>query len=87
MTEQIDKRSLIAAASIVVAIVVMAVKYLAYHVTGSVALYSDALESIVNVVTAVVALVALQVSRKPADGATSSAITRRSTSRPCSKAC
>ncbi len=35
--------------------------------TGSVALYSDALESIVNVVTAAAALIAVNVSARPAD--------------------
>ncbi len=57
----------VAAASIVVALVVMAIKYLAYLKTGSVALYSDALESIVNVLTAVVALVTIRISARPAD--------------------
>lgn len=57
----------IAAASIAVALAVMSVKYLAYLKTGSVALYSDALESIVNVVTAVVALVTIRISARPAD--------------------
>ncbi len=56
-----------AIATIVVAVVVMALKYAAYHVTGSAALYSDALESIVNVVTAIAALVAVRVSARPAD--------------------
>ncbi len=59
--------SLIAAASILVALAVMGVKYLAYLKTGSVALYSDALESIVNVVTAVVALITIRISARPAD--------------------
>jgi cation diffusion facilitator family transporter len=45
----------------------MAIKYVAYLKTGSVALYSDALESIVNLVTAVAALVAILVSQRPAD--------------------
>ncbi len=57
----------VAAASIVVALAVMGIKYLAYLKTGSVALYSDALESIVNVVTAVVALVTIRISARPAD--------------------
>ena len=35
--------------------------------TGSVALYSDALESIVNVIAAAAAFWAIQVSHKPAD--------------------
>jgi divalent metal cation (Fe/Co/Zn/Cd) transporter len=39
-----------ALASIAIAFVVMGLKYLAYHITGSVALFSDALESIVNVI-------------------------------------
>lgn len=53
--------------SIVVAFTVMAIKYLAYYVTGSVALYSDALESIVNVLTAIAALAAVSISARPAD--------------------
>lgn len=53
--------------SIVVAVAVMALKYLAFHLTGSVALYSDALESVVNVLTALAALLAVWISAKPAD--------------------
>lgn len=56
-----------AAASIAVAALVTAIKFVAYEMTGSVALYSDALESIVNVVTAVAAFVAIRVSAQPAD--------------------
>src|SRR5262249_28212976 len=57
----------LAAASIVIAFLVMALKYAAFHVTGSVALFSDAAESIVNVITAAVALWAIWLSGKPAD--------------------
>ena len=57
----------LAQGSIVVGFVVLGLKYLAYHLTGSVALLSDAIESIVNVVTAVVALLAISLSAKPAD--------------------
>lgn len=57
----------LAAASIVIGVVVLGLKYLAYHLTGSVALYSDAMESIVNVATAIVALMAIRASAKPAD--------------------
>jgi len=53
--------------SIFVALAVMGLKYAAYLVTGSVALYSDALESIVNLVTAVAALLAIAISTRPAD--------------------
>lgn len=56
-----------AAASIAVGVAVLALKYLAYHVTGSVALLSDAIESIVNVVTAIVALIAVRFAAQPAD--------------------
>lgn len=67
MTAHHDKLTRLAYASIAVAIAVMAIKYAAYLKTGSVALYSDALESIVNVVTAVLALIAVVVSSRPAD--------------------
>ncbi|HRP78440.1 MAG TPA: cation diffusion facilitator family transporter [Aquamicrobium sp.] len=57
----------LAAWSIVVALGVMALKFVAWRMTGSVALYSDALESIVNVIAAGAALWAISVSHKPAD--------------------
>lgn len=53
--------------SIPVALIVLALKFWAWWLTGSVALYSDALESIVNVVAAAAAFWAIQVSHKPAD--------------------
>jgi len=59
----------IAAASLLIGLVVLGLKFLAWQVTGSIALYSDALESIVNVVTALVALVAVRLAQKPADAA------------------
>ena len=58
---------ILAFSSIFVAIAVMAIKYLAYALTGSVALYSDALESIVNVLTAIAALMAIRVGMRPPD--------------------
>lgn len=58
----------LAAWSIPIAFGVMGLKYLAYGLTGSVALYSDALESIVNVIAAIGAWWAIRVSYKPADG-------------------
>ena len=62
-----DKLKLAAVVSIGVAAVVMGLKYLAYWRTGSVALYSDALESIVNLITAAVALYTIHVAAQPAD--------------------
>lgn len=62
-----DRLRLAAVGSIAVAALVMGLKYLAYWLTGSVALYSDALESIVNLTTALVALYAIHISSQPAD--------------------
>ncbi|MFZ4517860.1 MAG: cation diffusion facilitator family transporter [Microthrixaceae bacterium] len=53
--------------SIAAAIVTMGIKTVAYLITGSVGLLSDALESTVNLVAAVGALVALRVAARPAD--------------------
>jgi cation diffusion facilitator family transporter len=57
----------IAAVSIVVGVVVLALKFWAWWLTGSVALYSDAVESIVNVVAAAAALYAVHLAQKPPD--------------------
>ena len=57
----------LAAISILVGIVALALKYLAYKVTGSVALYSDAIETVANVATALAAFMAVRISAKPAD--------------------
>jgi cation diffusion facilitator family transporter len=57
----------IAVINIGVALTVVTLKYVAYAVSGSVALFSDALESIVNVMTAVAAYSAIRLSAKPAD--------------------
>jgi len=54
-------------ASILVALVVLTLKVAAWWITGSVALYSDALESIVNVIAAAAAFWAIRVSHMPAD--------------------
>jgi cation diffusion facilitator family transporter len=62
-----SKAALVAISGIAVAVAVLALKYCAFLWTGSVALYSDALESVVNVVTAVAALAAIKVSAQPAD--------------------
>lgn len=57
----------IAAASIAVGLAVLALKALAWWITGSVALLSDALESIVNVAAATTAFIAIIYSARPAD--------------------
>jgi cation diffusion facilitator family transporter len=58
---------LIALGSIAIGVAVLALKYAAYWLTGSVALWSDAIESIVNVATAIVAWLTIRWSAKPAD--------------------
>lgn len=57
----------LALASIGVALAVLGLKLLAWWITGSVALYSDALESTVNVAAAAVAYGAVRLAEKPAD--------------------
>jgi len=57
----------IAAASIGVGLVVLALKAAAWWVTGSAAFYSDALETVVNVAASCMALTALGFAAKPAD--------------------
>ncbi|GGC60509.1 cation diffusion facilitator family transporter [Chelatococcus reniformis] len=57
----------LAIGSIAVGIVVFALKYLAFHVSGSIALYSDAIESIINVATAIAAFFAVRLSAIPPD--------------------
>ena len=53
--------------SIAAALVTIALKTGAWLITGSVGLASDAAESVVNLVAAIVALIALRVAAKPAD--------------------
>ena len=57
----------LAAGSLVVGIVVLGLKLVAWWMTGSIALYSDALESTVNVATAIAALLAVRLAEQPAD--------------------
>jgi cation diffusion facilitator family transporter len=57
----------LAAFSVAIAVAVLALKAVAWWVTGSVALYADALESIVNVAAALAALLAVRLSALPAD--------------------
>ena len=61
------KIATLAAWSIVVAFAVLGLKAGAWWMTGSVALYSDALESIVNVIASGAAFWAIRVSYMPAD--------------------
>lgn len=53
--------------SIVVSVVLLVAKFWAYRITGSQAVFSDAMESIVNVVAAGLAVLVVWIARKPAD--------------------
>lgn len=57
----------LAIGSVVVGVAVLGLKWTAYVLTGSLALYSDALESVINVAAALAALLAVRLSAKPAD--------------------
>jgi cation diffusion facilitator family transporter len=56
-----------AAVSLVVGSALLAAKFYAWHVTGSKTVFSDAMESIVNVVAAAVALAAMVFASRPKD--------------------
>ena len=53
--------------SLAVGIVVLAMKLAAWMITGSVGLLSDALESLVNIAAAIVAIIALRAASRPPD--------------------
>ena len=57
----------IAIASILIGALVLGIKTLAWWLTGSVALLADALESTVNVATAIAAFIAIRIAARPAD--------------------
>jgi cation diffusion facilitator family transporter len=65
--KKISAVQLAAYVSLFVSVLVLALKVKAYYVTNSAAVLSDALETVVNVVTAVVALFAVKLAAEPAD--------------------
>ena len=71
MTVQLHSRTLksqkAARFSFFVSLVVLALKFFAFYKTQSTGILSDALETIVNVVTAVVAIIVLKYALEPAD--------------------
>jgi cation diffusion facilitator family transporter len=62
-----NRTTILALGSLFVGITVLGIKILAWKMTGSVALMSDALESIVNVATAAAALLAVIYASRPPD--------------------
>ena len=63
----VRKAERVAAGSILVGVLVLLLKGVAWRITGSAALFSDALESVVNVAASVIALVALHFASRPPD--------------------
>jgi cation diffusion facilitator family transporter len=57
----------LAAAAVLLGVALLAIKFTAYILTGSAAIYSDALESIVNVLASGFALYAISLAHSPAD--------------------
>ena len=57
----------IAFGSLGISLIVLVIKGATYWLTGSVALMSDALESVINVATAIAAIVAIRYAAQPAD--------------------
>ena len=53
--------------SIAAALITMALKFAGYFITGSVGMFSDAAESIVNLLASIIALLALIVASRPPD--------------------
>lgn len=63
-----EKRAVrIAYLSLFLSLFIFGVKLTAYLITNSVAVYSDAMESIVNIISATIALIGLKVALKPPD--------------------
>ena len=85
-TSETPKLTRYAWLSIGAALTTITLKATAYLVTGSVGLLSDAAESVVNLVAAVIALIALKVAARPPTPTTTMATARRSTSPPAWKA-
>ncbi|GHB27878.1 cadmium transporter [Pseudovibrio japonicus] len=62
-----DQSMRFALGSIIIGILVFSLKYAAFVLTGSIAFYSDALETSINIASAIAAAGALYLARKPAD--------------------
>lgn len=62
-----NKNTKVAFGTLIVSLIVLILKAKAYYATLSLAVMSDALETVINVVTAAVALVAVKIAAEPAD--------------------
>ncbi|MBL7545258.1 MAG: cation transporter [Bdellovibrionaceae bacterium] len=66
-TATLNQRLRVAKLNIAVSFVVLALKYTGYYFSGSSAIYSDAVETLINVLTAFTALVVIHFVAMPAD--------------------
>lgn len=64
-TSAVEHRAAIA--SVTIGVILLVIKFTAYALTGSTAIFSDALESIVNVLASCFALYAIRLAHRPAD--------------------
>jgi cation diffusion facilitator family transporter len=67
MLKNLKGRILIPIISLVLGVVLLAIKFYAYYLTNSQAIFSDALESIINVVAALSTITVIFIAAKPAD--------------------
>ena len=61
------ERKWISVIALIVGIALLLLKFYAYYITGSQSIFSDALESIVNVIAGVITLVVIVIAARPAD--------------------
>ncbi len=61
-----DKRT-VATVTVIGGLIIFGLKLLAFFVSGSIALLSDALESVVNIIAAIMMFISVRISAKPAD--------------------
>jgi cation diffusion facilitator family transporter len=61
------ERRWISLVSLLIGFSLLCIKFYAYHITGSQSIFSDALESIVNVVAAIMTLIVIVIAAKPPD--------------------
>ncbi len=63
----VSQRIRVAQINIVVSLIVLGLKFAGYYVSGSTAIFSDAVETLINVLTAITALVVIRLVAMPAD--------------------
>ena len=61
-----DKRT-VATVTVIGGLIIFGLKLLAFFVSGSIALLSDALESVVNIIASIMMFISVRISAKPAD--------------------